>query len=199
MADQSKKHIKFYLLSLLGFYLAINLTSCQQQVEPEPLAAPVEIATGQKAKHTSFQAAIARFEAQLAQDVAEDSVGSISAGVLVGNDVVWSKGFGWANIEQQIPADEATIYRTGSISKSFTAVLMMQMIEKGVFKLDDPVENYFPTIKELRDKPENASPITFLHLASHTAGIIREPKLKGVASGPINQWVHPLASKEILN
>lgn len=188
MTSQLKKHRKFYLIGLLGFCLAISSVSCQQQVEPELMATPLEVATGQKAKHTSFQAAIARFEAQLAQDVAEDGIGSISAGVVMGNDVVWSKGFGWADIEQQISADEETIYRTGSISKSFTAVLMMQMIEKGFFKLDDPVENYFPEIKELRENPEDASPITFRHMASHTAGIIREPRLKGAASGPISKW-----------
>lgn len=188
MINRLKKNRTFYLLSLLSFCLAMSSVSCQQQVEPEPMATPLEVATGQKTKHTSFQAAIVHFEAQLAQDVAEDGIGSISAGVVMGNDVVWSNGFGWADIEQQIRAYKETIYRTGSISKSFTAVLMMQMIEKGFFKLDDPVENYFPEIKEFRDKPEDASPITFRHLVSHTAGIIREPKLKGAASGPISQW-----------
>jgi CubicO group peptidase (beta-lactamase class C family) len=188
MISHLKKHRKLYLLGLLGFCLIMNSVSRQQQADLEPMATPLDIPTGQKSKHTSFQAAISRFEAQLAQDVAEDGVGSISAGVVVGNEVFWSKGFGWADIEQQIPADEETIYRTGSISKSFTAVLMMQMIEKGLFKLDDPVENYFPEINELREKPEDVSPITFRHLASHTAGITREPKLKGAASGPISRW-----------
>jgi len=120
--------------------------------------------------------------------VAEDSVGSISAGVVFGNDVVWANGFGWADIEKQTPADAETIYRTGSISKSFTAVLMMQMAEQGYFKLDDPVEKYLPEINNLADRPENAKPITFRHLASHTSGLSREPNLKGAASGPISQW-----------
>jgi CubicO group peptidase (beta-lactamase class C family) len=115
-------------------------------------------------------------------------MGSITAGVVIGNDVIWVNGFGWADIEKQIPADAETIYRTGSISKSFTAVLMMQMVEKGYFKLDDPVEKYFPEIRDLADKPEDAGLITFRHLASHTSGLIREPKLKGAASGPISQW-----------
>jgi CubicO group peptidase (beta-lactamase class C family) len=165
----------------------LNLYSCNQPERPStPI--PVEVAAGEKVKHSPFQAAISRFEAQLAQDVAEDGVGSISAGVVVGEDVVWANGFGWADIEEHIPADAETIYRTGSISKSFTAVLMMQMVEKGYFKLDDAVEKYFPEIDNLADRPEGAEPVTFRHLASHTSGLSREPNLKGAASGPISQW-----------
>jgi len=174
-------------LVLFGLWFVSHFYSCKPP-EPPSIPTPVEVTAGEKVKHGPFQAAISRFEAKLAQDVAEDSMGSISAGVVVGNDVIWANGFGWADIEKQIPADAETVYRTGSISKSFTAVLMMKMVEKGYFELDDPVERYFPEIKNLADKPENAEPITFRHLASHTSGLIREPKLKGAASGPISQW-----------
>jgi CubicO group peptidase (beta-lactamase class C family) len=174
-------------LVLFGLWFVSHFYSCNPP-EPPSIPTPVEVTAGEKVKHDPFQAAISRFEAKLAQDVAEDSMGSISAGVVVGNDVIWANGFGWADIEKQIPADAETVYRTGSISKSFTAVLMMKMVEKGYFELDDPVERYFPEIKNLADKPENAEPITFRHLASHTSGLIREPKLKGAASGPISQW-----------
>jgi CubicO group peptidase (beta-lactamase class C family) len=174
-------------LVLFGPWFVSHFYSCNPP-EPPSIPTPVEVTAGEKVKHDPFQAAISRFEAKLAQDVAEDSMGSISAGVVVGNDVIWANGFGWADIEKQIPADAETVYRTGSISKSFTAVLMMKMVEKGYFELDDPVERYFPEIKNLADKPENAEPITFRHLASHTSGLIREPKLKGAASGPISQW-----------
>jgi CubicO group peptidase (beta-lactamase class C family) len=149
---------------------------------------PIEVPREQKVKHDPFQAAISRFEAQLAKDVADDRIGSISAGIIVGNRIVWTKGFGWADIEGQRPGDADTIYRTGSISKSFTAALMMLMVEEGYFKLDDPVEKYFPEINNLAERPTNSESITFRHLASHTAGIVREPKLKGAASGPISLW-----------
>ncbi len=180
-SDMSKRFIFFLFILGLTFY------SCLQPKQPI-IPVPVEVAPGQKVKHDSFQAAISRFEAQLSQDVAKDGIGSISAGIVIGNKVVWANGFGWADIERQTPANAETIYRTGSISKSFTAVLMMLMIEEGYFKLDDPVEKYFPEIDNLADKPENGEPITFRLLASHTAGLIREPKLKGAATGPIGLW-----------
>ena len=134
------------------------------------------------------QAAIARFAAQLESDVQADSIGSIAAAVVVGNSVVWTDAFGWADREQQIPATPETIYRTGSISKSVTAVVMVQLVEQGVLRLDDPVARYFPAINQLADAFDRARHITFRHLASHTAGLIREPQLPGAAAGPIETW-----------
>ncbi|MEX1274602.1 MAG: serine hydrolase domain-containing protein, partial [Bacteroidota bacterium] len=140
-----------------------------------------------QAQHTPFESAIARFEAKLATDVANDSLGAITAGVFVGNTVVWKKGFGWADPQRQVPADGETIYRIGSISKSMTAVLMMQMIKKGYFSLDDPVERFLPEIKLLQ-LPAGSKPVTFRLLATHTAGFAQEPDLPDAAAGPIETW-----------
>lgn len=79
-------------------------------------------------QHTAFESAIARFEARLSNDVARDRIRGISAGVLVRGKVIWKKGFGWADVKNQIPANGESIYRIGSISKSFTAVAMMQLV-----------------------------------------------------------------------
>lgn len=153
------------------------------------LTAVSTAATAQQQSLTpAAQAAIARVEAQLTQDVQTDSIGSITAGVALGERVVWAKGFGWADSDRKIPAGPETIYRTGSISKSFTAVALVQLVERGILELDDRVERYFPEITGLADPPEGAEPITFRQLASHTAGLIREPRLEGAASGPIEGW-----------
>jgi CubicO group peptidase (beta-lactamase class C family) len=84
-------------------------------------------------------------------------------------------------------ADPNKIYRTGSISKTFTAFLMMQLVDEGVIALDDPVEQFLPEIKGLQGYADSTL-ITFHHLASHTSGLIREPQLGDAASGPIDQW-----------
>jgi CubicO group peptidase (beta-lactamase class C family) len=144
-----------------------------------------QLAQGQ---HSQFEAAIARFEAKLATDVAEDGIGSIAAAVVVGNELIWQNAFGWADVANRIPATPDMIYRTGSISKSFTAVVLVQLVEQGVVALDDPVERFFPEIAGLVERPEGTEPITFRQLASHTAGLIREPRLQGAASGPIGGW-----------
>jgi CubicO group peptidase (beta-lactamase class C family) len=69
-----------------------------------------------------------------------------------------------------------------------TAVAMMQLVERGHFALDDPVVDSFPPIQQLDDPPDGARPITFRMLASHTAGLVREPGLRGAASGSIYGW-----------
>jgi len=64
----------------------------------------------------------------------------------------------------------------------------MQLDERGVFDIDDTVADYFPEIGGLALPPPGAPPITFRMLASHTAGLVREPDLRGAASGPIYGW-----------
>ena len=140
------------------------------------------------AQFTPFEAAIANFDAEVAAGVAKDAAGCVSVAVFMGNKVIWSKGYGWADIENRVPAGADTIGRIGSITKSFTAVVLMELAERGILGIDDPVEKYFPEIKGLADPPENMRPITFRMLASHTAGLVREPQLEDAASGSIYFW-----------
>jgi CubicO group peptidase (beta-lactamase class C family) len=82
----------------------------------------------------------------------------------------------------------ASISRTGSISKSVTAVLMMRLLDEGVIGLDEPVERYLPAFASVKDRRVDAQPVTFRHLASHTAGLIREPQWPDAVVGPIELW-----------
>ena len=148
------------------------------------LAAPAPV----RAQFTPFEAAIARFDAQVAAAVAEDAAGAVSVAVFERDRVVWAKGWGWADIERRTAADAHTIGRTGSISKTFTATLALQLHERGVIDLDDAVAKYFPEIRGLADPPVDPATITFRQLASHTAGLVREPGLEGAAAGPIQLW-----------
>ncbi len=154
----------------------------------EPSAGSAAAPAAASLQFTDFEAAIAAFDAEVATGVAEDAAGCVSLAVFVGNEVVWAKGYGWADIEERVAATAETIGRTGSISKTFTAALMMQLAERGVLDIDDLVRDYFPEIASLASPPAGAAPITFRMLASHTAGLVREPDLRGAASGPIEGW-----------
>ena len=112
---------------------------------------------------------------------------SISGVILKDDKIIWSKAYGVSNVTIRSLADTATIYRTGSISKPFTAFLMMLLMQDNIIHLNDPVELYLPEIKKLKGYSD-ATKITFLHLATHTSGLIREPELPTAASGPIQQW-----------
>ncbi len=133
-------------------------------------------------------AVLSDFSQRLAISVEGDGVGGVTAAVFQGDQVLWAQGFGWADPAAGVPAGVRTIYRTGSISKSITAVLMADLVDEGVMALDDLVSSHVPEVEGFAEPPEGLTPITFRQLASHTAGLIREPGLEGAASGPIEDW-----------
>ena len=140
--------------------------------------------------NTNLQNIIHEFDSQIKKDVENDNIdGSISFTIVKGNQIIHSNAHGMA--KNGTKANTSTIYRTGSISKSFTAFLMMQLVEEGVVALNDPIEKYLPEAKQLIGYSENTK-ITLEQLASHTSGLIREPGLNDAASGPIQEWEHKI-------
>lgn len=140
-----------------------------------------------KLENTPLENVIATFEKQVVPQLMQQSPGSNTVTVFQGNEILWCKGFGWANIEQQIPADAESVYRIASVTKPFTAAVMMILIEQGLLALDDPVERFLPEIRNLIGYA-NYPPITFRQLASHTSGLAEEAELPGNVQGPIEQW-----------
>lgn len=145
-----------------------------------------QLSFGQLSAKTS--AVISLIGNQINSDLQKDNLhGSISVAILKNDQVIWAGAFGYSQMEKDAPADTNNIYRIGSITKVFTATLLMQMVEEDKIKLDDPVENYLPEIRNLKDY-DKYSKITFRQLASHTAGLKREPELRGADVGPLDQW-----------
>jgi CubicO group peptidase (beta-lactamase class C family) len=83
----------------------------------------------------------------------------LAACIVKGGEVLWSKGYGWANLSEQVPMTPDTIMNIGSISKTVTATAVMQLHESGKFGLDDDVSEYlsFP----IRNPRYPDVPITF--------------------------------------
>jgi D-alanyl-D-alanine carboxypeptidase len=78
--------------------------------------------------------------------------------------LIYSRTIGFSDVENNAKADENSTYRIGSISKTFTAVLVLKAVEEKKLRLDQPISKYFPTIP-------NARKITVHHLLSHRSGI----------------------------
>jgi cyanophycinase len=133
-------------------------------------------------------AAISAFRLQLRADVAADKVGGITAAVVIGDHMVWAEAFGRADSSSKRVAGVDTIYRIGSVTKTMTAVVLSQLVDRNTIALDDPVETYLPEVHGFTGARPGATPITFRQLASHTAGLIREPTLAGAGIGPIALW-----------
>jgi CubicO group peptidase (beta-lactamase class C family) len=79
--------------------------------------------------------------------------------------VLFSKGYGFANLEWQVPNSPTTKFRLGSITKQFTAACILLLEERGKLKVDDPVKKYMP------DAPAAWDKITLFNLLTHTSGI----------------------------
>lgn len=90
----------------------------------------------------------------------------LSLALVRGDEVLYARGFGFRDLEKRLPATPSTAYGIGSITKSFTAVAILQLCEEGKLSLDDPVEKFLP----LKIRPFG-EPIRVWHFLSHTSGI----------------------------
>lgn len=125
----------------------------------------------------------------ISAEFAKDSVGSITVGVITGSQLVWTRSVGFADMKARRLANRNTVYRIGSITKPFTAVMLMQLVAAGRVQLSDPVERYLPEVRQIVSKPKGAAPFTFLQLATMTAGLAREPDEAGPFwAGPVSDW-----------
>lgn len=89
----------------------------------------------------------------------------ISLAIVRDGRVIKAKGYGYANVELNAPATKETVYEIGSITKQFTAVAVMMLVEEGKISLDEKITKYFA------DAPATWNEITVRHLLSHTSGI----------------------------
>ena len=94
--------------------------------------------------------------------------GQLNGSVLVADKgrVVYEKGFGMANMEWGIPNGPDTKFRIGSITKQFTATLILQLVEEGKIKLDGKLSDYLPDYRK-----DTGSKVTIHQLLNHTSGI----------------------------
>lgn len=87
----------------------------------------------------------------------------VAVAVVHAGRVVCAKGYGMADVEKQSPMTPATRVRLASVTKSFTAIAVLQLADRGALTLSDPVTKYFPAYKQSQARVE--------HLLSHTAGV----------------------------
>jgi CubicO group peptidase (beta-lactamase class C family) len=119
---------------------------------------------------------IERLESRAVADLAKDPIGGLTIGIVSGGQLAWTRSYGWSDMEAKAPATRATVYRIGSMTKQFTALMLLQLVEAGKVHLSDPAEKYFPEVNKLQGRPPGAPPVTLVQLATHTSGIDREPE-----------------------
>ncbi|RYU95592.1 serine hydrolase domain-containing protein [Emticicia agri] len=101
--------------------------------------------------------------------VKESGMVGLGAAIIVNKEVVWMKGYGYADKESNKPFTTNTIMNIGSISKTFTGVALMRAVEEKKLSLDEDINQYLP-FKVINPYCPNEK-ITLRHLATHTSGI----------------------------
>jgi CubicO group peptidase (beta-lactamase class C family)/D-alanyl-D-alanine dipeptidase len=129
-----------------------------------------------------YAAAVKALESFVNREIHDKQLPALSIALVDDQQIIWAAGFGYAGPQAKTPATAATVYRVGSVSKLFTDLAVMRLVEQGVLNLDEPVTKYLPDFQ-----PQNPfdTPITLRHLMAHRSGLVREP--------PVGHYFDPTA------
>jgi CubicO group peptidase (beta-lactamase class C family) len=145
-----------FICSALALSVACNRTTAQS-------------ATAARKDYTDVVETLRPF---IQQQMAEKELPALSIAIVDDQQIVWAQGFGMADPKSKTPASADTVYRIGSVSKLFTDIAIMQLVERGELNLDAPVTDYLP---DFHPKNPFGTPITLRQLMSHRLGLLREP------------------------
>jgi CubicO group peptidase (beta-lactamase class C family) len=112
---------------------------------------------------------VAELEPEIQRAMLAGNIPSASVALISGDQISWSNGYGYSNLWARTPATTNTVYLIGSTFKAMSTIALLQQMEQGKFKLDDPVNNYLTDFKIQGEDPQH--PITFRHLLTHTSGL----------------------------
>lgn len=112
-------------------------------------------------------------EAIVEEEKRNNKIPGVCVAVVQDQQVLWTKGYGYADLETKRNVTADTIFAVGSITKLITATMLMQLRDSGKINLDDPVEKFLPSLK-IHARGSSGRPVTIRQIASHTAGLPRE-------------------------
>jgi CubicO group peptidase (beta-lactamase class C family) len=110
-----------------------------------------------------------RIDEYIRTEMQSQQIPGVALAVVKDGNVVLARGYGFANIEHQVPVTPETIFQSGSTGKQFTATAVMMLVEEGKLSLEDKITKYFP------DPPDAWHDITVRHLLTHTSGMTDYP------------------------
>ena len=119
---------------------------------------------------------------KVAAFVKQHRVPGAAAGIVVGDDLVWSAGHGFADVQTQRAHDAQTLFRIASITKTFTATAILQLRDEGELHLDDPAVAFLPELRDAQNPHGPIETVTLRRMLSHESGLMGDP--------PGARWFH---------
>ncbi len=142
---------------VLTFLLILPFTALSQAVEED----------------VHVKEALNLIEAWVDAQSAYDKIPGISMAIVHDQKIIWRFASGYSDPEKKLPAETNTIYSICSISKLFTAIALMQLRDKGLLRLDDPVGKHLPWFNIEQLYPDSP-PVTIESILTHSSGLPRE-------------------------
>lgn len=149
------------LLAALAPALAVALG-----LPAAPVAGQTTLGLAEAPSYGGWTAAVDQSREAILAQMRERGVPGATVAVSVHGRLIWTEGFGWADVENKVGADPHTRFRIASISKALTAAAVGQLVEAGRLDLDAPVQRYVPTFPE-----KSQGTVTTRLLAGHLAGM----------------------------
>ncbi|MFK7808455.1 MAG: serine hydrolase [Saprospiraceae bacterium] len=168
-----------FLLSFLFYFL-----SCQSPTERPLTQIKENIVIGEEGKR--LDSLLTPYVKALR--MLTDNKAALAIGVTNGKEILYARTFGYADVGQKIKADFNTAFHIASVSKPFSAVAIVKLVQEGKLKLDDKIVDHIP---EFEMKDDRFSEITIRHILSHTSGIPRN-----IA---VDDWLNPSYGVDAVN
>lgn len=125
-------------------------------------------------RRRKLASAFPAIDALIDAEMQQRRIPGIAVGIVIDGELAYAKGSGFADVEKKIEADADTIFRIGSISKSFTALALLSLRDEGVLALDDSLARWLPEASGLVYPTHDAAPITLRQMLTHTSGLPRQ-------------------------
>lgn len=115
---------------------------------------------------------VEQLKALVEREAKDKDLPALAIALVDDQTVVWTHAVGFQDAAKKVPATDKTVFRVGSVSKLFTDVAIMRLVERGELDLDAPVSKHLPSFKP--KNPFNKTEVTLRHLMAHRSGLIRE-------------------------
>ncbi len=143
-------------LTVLVSALALGCAGTPENIPPDP----------------AYEQAVDQLQEFIEHEMADKDLPALSIALVDGQRTVWAQGFGLEDPGDSVSATARTVYRVGSVSKLFTDIGVMQLVERGELDLDAPAATY---VRDFQPANSHGETVTLRQLMSHRSGLVREP------------------------
>ena len=123
------------------------------------------------------ETALSTIEQELEQLVLDDRLPGLAVGIVEDQELAWFRGFGASDLATGQPANEHTLHRVASITKTLTTAAVLQLRDEDLLALDDPLEQHLPEFSAVQETAGLRREVTIRRLLTHRSGLVTETPL----------------------